>query len=151
MRRLNFWKTCFIYHFDLDLDLDMLLGFSVAEAPNSGNRFCIDLAARRWVGGWEGRSACQDFWVREFVQELEIRLSTGREGEDWGGGGAASSLPLLLLLLVPLLHLLLLLLSLRCSRAAPLEAAPGKNQAQTSLTCTTSIHTNQDWQGWRMG
>ena len=47
------------------------------------------------------------------MQEREIRLSTGREGEDWGGGAAASSLPLLLLLLlllVPLLHLLLLLL-----------------------------------------
>ena len=46
------------------------------------------------------------------MQEREIRLSTGREGEDWGGGAAASSLPLilLLLLLVPLLPLLLLLL-----------------------------------------
>ena len=101
-------------------------------------------------GGWlgeKGEVLARIFGFREFVQELEIRLSTGREGEDWGGGGAASSLPLLLLLLlllVPLLHLLLLLLSLRCSRAAPLEAASGKNQAQTSLTCTTSIHTNQD-------
>ena len=96
--------------------------------------------------GEKGEVLARIFGFREFVQELEIRLSTGREGEDWGGGGAASSLPLLLLLLllVPLLHLLLLLLSLRCSRAAPLEAAPGKNQAQTSLTCTTSIHTNQD-------
>ena len=99
-------------------------------------------------GGWVGEKGevlARIFGFREFVQELEIRLSTGREGEDLGGGGAASSLPLLLLLLVPLLQLLLLLLlSLRCSRAAPLEAAPGKNQAQTSLTCTTSIHTNQD-------
>ena len=93
--------------------------------------------------GEKGEVLVRIFGFREFVQELEIRLSTGREGEDWGGGGAASSLPLLLLLLVPLLHLLLLL-SPRCSRAAPLEAAPGKNQAQTSLTCTTSIHTNQD-------
>ena len=84
--------------------------------------------------GEKGEVLARIFGFREFVQELEIRLSTGREGEDWGGGGAASSLPLLLLLL----------LSLRCSRAAPLEAAPGKNQAQTSLTCTTSIHTNQD-------
>ena len=83
--------------------------------------------------GEKGEVLARIFGFREFVQELEIRLSTGREGEDWGGGGAASSLPLLLLLL-----------SLRCSRAAPLEAAPGKNQAQTSLTCTTSIHTNQD-------
>ena len=82
--------------------------------------------------GTKGEVLARIFGFREFVQELEIRLSTGREGEDWGGGGAASSLPLLLLL------------SLRCSRAAPLEAAPGKNQAQTSLTCTTSIHTNQD-------
>ena len=98
-------------------------------------------------GGWVGEKGevlARIFGFREFVQELEIRLSTGREGEDWGGGDAASSLPLLLLLLVPLLHLLLLLGSPRCSRAAPLEAAPGKNQAQTSLTCTTSIHTNQD-------
>ena len=65
-------------------------------------------------GGWVGEKGevlARIFGFREFVQELEIRLSTGREGEDWGGGGAASSLPLLLLLLVPLLHLLLLLLS----------------------------------------
>ena len=60
--------------------------------------------------GEKGEVLVRIFGFREFVQELEIRLSTGREGEDWGGGGAASSLPLLLLLLVPLLHLLLLLL-----------------------------------------
>ena len=58
-----------------------------------------------WIfGGFE------DFWG--FVHEREIRLSTGREGEDWGGGAAASSLPLLLLpplILLFLIHLLLLL------------------------------------------
>ena len=80
------------------------------------------------------------------MQEREIRLSTGREGEDWGGGAAASSLPLLLLLLlVPLLPLILLLLIhllllLQCSRAPPWEAASEKIRPKLLKVATSDIH-----------
>ena len=81
------------------------------------------------------------------MQEREIRLSTGREGEDWGGGAAASSLPILLLplLLLPLLPLILLLLIhllllLQCSRAPPWEAASEKIRPKLLKVATSDIH-----------
>ena len=55
MRRLNFWKTCFIYHFDLDLD--MLFRFLCCRSAKQRKQVLYWFGSKE-VGGWVRREKC---------------------------------------------------------------------------------------------
>ena len=128
-----------MYHFDFVLDF--VQGLIWLYCPVVGEAGGVGVH-QQGGGGIEekvqlGFLGFEDFGG--FVQEREIRLSTGREGEDWGGGAAASSLPLLLLPPHP---------PLPHPPPPPPLVLPGsafggslrKNQAQTSQVATSDIH-----------